>query len=263
VGSTLLISSLFLVGALGVSWWARKQAVQAQVQATAAEVPVSQLIEDTGSIAQELGPGSFRMMVRIRGKIVCSTPLLAELSQTPCVSYGFTVTRESEEVLWGVDHEGHQVQRVQRRSEVVTSNEASTSFELDDGTGRILVYPDHAKVERIKTYAGFQPSAPGVGLNVGSFVLNLAARPGGTIGYRFEEHALPVGQEVTVVAEAGDSGGQLALRGPEAGGTPLVLSLQSFADLTQKNQWTVSVLRGLSIGLAAVAVLIFLLGVVR
>ncbi len=77
------------------------------------------------------------------------------------------------------------------------------------------------------------------------------------------EFSLPLDQEVTVVAEAGDAGGQLALRRPEADGAPFLVTTKSVHDLVRKGQSTVAILNGVSIGLAAVAVLIFLLGVVR
>jgi hypothetical protein len=189
---------------------------------------------------------------------------LAELSRIPCVSYSFSVTREYEEVLWERDSKGNDSRRLRRRSEVVAANEATTCFWLDDGTARILVQPEHARIDRIKTHSSFQPILGfGTASAVGSFRLNIDAHPGGTLGYRYEESSLPLDQEVTVVAEVGDVGGQLALRRPEARGAPFVVTTQSVRDLVRKGRVTVAVLNGVSIGLAAVAALIFLLGVVR
>jgi len=264
MGPLILISLLFLAGSYGLSWWAKKMALRGQAVARATTVPLSQLIEDAASVAQELGAGSFRQEVKIRGKIICDTPLTAELSRTPCVSYRFSVTREYEESIWEKDSQGHSSQRVIRKSEVVASNEASVPFLLDDGTARILVHPEHAKIEQIQTHSSFQPAvAKGMGLGLGTFVLNLAINPGSTLGYRYEEHCLPLDQEVTVVAEAGDEGGQLALRKPETKDAPYLVSLKTFAELAQGNKTLVAVLNGTSIGLAAVAALIFLFGVVR
>jgi len=264
VGFLFVVSLLFVAGSVAASWFAKRQARRAQAVARAAAVPLSQLSEDAASVAKELGAGSFREEVKIRGRVSCDSPLIAELSHTPCVSYRFSVTREFEEVLWEKDAQGHSVQRMQRRSEVVASNEASVPFWLDDGTGRILVHPEHAQIERVKSHASFQQATtPGIGMNVGSFVLNLGAHPGGTLGYRYEEHCLPLDQEVTVVAEAGDDNGQLALRRPEDHEAPFLVSLKSFSELARGNQLSVAILRGVSFGLAAVAVLIFLVGVIR
>jgi len=232
--------------------------------AQASGLPLSQLKEDAASVAQEMGAGSFRQQVKIRGRIVCDSPLVSELTHTPCVSYRFSVTREYEQVLWEKDASGKSIQRLQRKSEVVASNEAVTSFWLDDGTARVLVHPEHAKIDQIKTHASFQPATtPGISMGVGSFVLNMGAHGGGTLGYRYEEYCLATGLEVTIVAEAGDDGGQLALRRPEERGVPFLVSPRTFAELARSNQTLVAILRGVSIGLAAVAVLIFLLGVVR
>jgi cbb3-type cytochrome oxidase subunit 3 len=257
-----ILSLLFAAGSYGVSWWAKRQARKAKAVDAAPEIPLAQLAEDAASVAQELGAGSFRQEVKIHGRVVCDAPLTAELSHTACVSYRFSVTREFEESLWDRDNEGNTIQRRVRRNEVVASNEVSTPFWLDDGTSRILVHADQAKVERIKTHASFQPAAL-QGTQVGSFILSWPSPPGGTIGYRYEEHSLPVGQEVTIVAEAGDQGGQLALRKPEAQDAPFLVTTRTVQELARGNRTTLALLQGVSIGLAAVAVLIFILGVLR
>ena len=263
MGSLILVSLLILAGSFGVSWWTRRIVASSLTVAVAHELPLAQLAEDAASIAQEMGAGSFREMVKVRGKLVCESPLLAELSHVPCVSYRFSVTREYEEVLWESSSKGTG-RRLRRRSEEVASNEATTTFWLDDGTARILVLPEHAKIDRIKTHSSFQPVlGSGAALQLGSFRLNVGTHPGGTLGYRYEEFSLPLDQEVTVLAEAGDVGGQLALRRPEAQGAPFLVTTESVHDLVRKDRSTVAVLNGVSIGLAAVAVLIFLLGVVR
>jgi len=264
VGPLIIISLLLLAGSYGVNWWAKRQQAKGEAVSLAVQVPLSQLAEDAASVAQELGGGSFRQEVKIRGKILCDSPLTAELSKIACVSYRFSVTREYEEVLWERDAQGNSVQRTHRKSEIVATHEASVPFWLDDGTGKILVHPDHAKIDRIQSHSSFQPAvAKGMGLGLGTFVLNLPVNPGSTLGYRYEEHCLPLDQEVTVVAEAGDAGGQLALRCPEAKDAPFLVTPKTFQELARGNKTLVAILKGASLGLAAVAVLIFLLGVIR
>lgn len=260
MGPLIVITLLVAAAAYGFSWWARRVAARAQALAATPSVPLKQLAEEVASVAQELGPGSYRQEVKTRGKVLCDAPLTSELSHTPCVSYQFSVTREFEEVLWEKDAEGHTVQRVSRRSEVVASNEVSVPFWLDDGSSRIEVQPDQARIERVKTHASFQPV--GVVQGVGSFLLTLS-HPGGTLGYRYEEYCLPVDTEVTVVAEANDVGGHLALRRPESAASPFLVTTKSFQDLARSQRNTVALLRGISFGLTALAVLIFLVGVIR
>jgi hypothetical protein len=262
VGTFFIISLLVGAGAWAASWWSGRLEMRGRAVDRAAVIPLAQLAEDAASVAEELGPGSFRQEVKIRGKIVCDAPLTSELSHTACVSYRFSVTREFEEVLWERDSQGNDVQRVRRGTETVASNEVSVPFWLDDGTSRILVDPDRAKVERTKTLDQFQPVSMQIG-RVGSLDLNLSHHPGGTLGYRYEEHALAVGQEVTVVAEAGDEGGQLALRKPESKDEPFLVTTKGFQELSRSNRTLAAVFKGVSWGMAAVAVLIFLLGVIR
>lgn len=264
MGSLVVITILFAVASFGAAWGAKKLASRGQALATAAEVPVSQLAEDAAAVAQELGAGSFRQAVKLRGRVSCDAPLVSELSHTLCASYKFSVTREFEEALWETDAQGNSVQRMVRKSEVVASNDVSAAFWLDDGTSKIVVQPDDAQIERTKTHSNFHPvGTAGPQFRVGSFVLNLPAHPGGTLGYRYEEWCLPLGTEVTVVGEAGDRGGQLAVRRPEAKESPFVVSPRSFQELARTNQTLVTLLRGASVGLALVAVLIFVVGVIR
>jgi len=264
VGPLIVISLLFALGSYGIIRWARHQETKGQAVDQAAPVPLAELAQDAASVAAEMGAGSFRQTVKIRGRLGCEAPLIAELSHTPCVSYRFSVTREYEEVLWEKDSEGRSYERRQRRSEVVASNQASTGFWIDDGTARMPVHPDQAEIERIKSHESFQPvTAPTASFGVGSFVLSLTAHPGGTLGYRYEEECLPVGHEVTIVAEAGDTAGVLALRKPEAAGAPFLVTPKDFGELARSHRRTTAVLKGLAMGMAAVAVLIFLLGVVR
>lgn len=264
MGIFIVLTLLTFAGAFGVSRWARYQEEKGRAVSLAAQIPLNQLSQDAASVAQEMGAGSYRQRVKIRGKIVCDAPLTAELSRTPCVSYRFSVTREYEEVLWEKDAQGNSLQRTHRKSEVVATHEASVPFWLDDGTGRILVHPEHAKIDRIPSHSSFQPTvAKGIGLGIGAFVVNLPVNPGSTLGYRYEEHCLPVDHEVTVVAEAGDEGGELALRNPEAKDSPFLVTPKTFTELARGNRTLVAILKGTSYGLTAVAVLIFLLGVIR
>lgn len=264
MGSVVVLTLLFVAASWGAAWGARRVRARGQALSLAASVPVSQLAEDAEAVARELGPGSFRQEVRLRGRVSGDVPLVSALSHTPCVSFKFSVTREFEEALWEKDGAGNLVQRLVRKSEVVAGNEASTAFWLDDGTSKIAVHPDHARIERTKSHSSFQPVGSGTAPSaVGSFVLNLSATPGGTLGYRYEEECLAIGTEVTVVGEAGDAGGALAVRRPELKDAPFVVSPRSFQDLTRTNQTLVTLLRGASVGLAVVAALIFVVGVIR
>ncbi len=264
MGFFVVISLVLVAGSFFASWWARRLAADTRAIQLAHEIPLAQLSDDAASVAREMGAGSFREMVRIHGKMVCDHPLVAELSHTPCVSYRYSVTREFEEVLWERDFKGNSARRVVRRSEVVASNQATTPFWLDDGTARILVQPNLADVDLVKTHSSFQPvDTSGTAQRVGSFFLDVGPPAGGTLGYRYEEFSLPLDQEVTVVAEAGDFGGTLELRRPEVQGAPFLVTTIDRRDLFRKDQKFASVLNGVSIGLAAVAVLIFLLGVVH
>ena len=80
-----------------------------------------------------------------------------------------------------------------------------------------------------------------------------------TLGYRFEESAVPVGRDVYVLGEAVDSEGRLRVRKPEKKGASFIVSLKSEEQMAAGAQ---SSAKGLAIAsvvaaVAGIAVLVF------
>ncbi len=199
---------------------------------------VGELQETAKGVAQEIGAGSFNQFVEIKGTIVCDTPLTSELAKLPCVHYSMTVTREWEETYWDKDSEGRSVQRTRRGSDIVASNSRSTVFYVDDGSGRIRVNPEGAELIKEKAFSQFQPGeAQGSTLRIGSLTFNIgniALSLGGgrrTLGYRYEEHIIPVGKPVYILGEASDAGGELTLIKPAEKGKKFLISVKSEEEL--------------------------------
>ena len=264
MGPFIFVSILFLAGSLGTLWWARVLQGRNLAIASASVIPLGQLVEDSAAVSREMGSGSFRQEVRIRGKIRCGAPLVSELSRTSCAAYKFTVTREREEVFLERDSQGEETQRVQRIGEVVASNEATVVFDLDDGSAQVPVNPEGAKIQWVKTHSSYRPASPVLAdFTLGAFTLAQVPVSNDILGYRYEEFCLPLDREVTVVAEASDLGGSLTLRSPETQGAPFLVTTKSFQELTRGNKVLISTMKGIALGLGAVACLIFLLGVVR
>jgi len=250
----LIAGGVLLLSALGLLLGARGQQTRL-AQMASVETSSSAAIEAlASSVAGEIGSGSFNETVEVKGVIECENPLIAELSETPCVYYSMRVTREYEESYWETDQKGNRSQRTRRGSERVASNSRSTPFYVRDAAGRIRVEPEGAKLFDEKVLSRFESGgAPG---RIGSFDLSglLAGAIGGrrTLGYRFEESALPIERKVYVLGEAADSEGRLRIQKPAAKGTAFVISLKSEEQLAQRAHRTI---RGLQVGAAAAFVL--------
>jgi len=210
---------------------------------------VGELLETAKSVAQEIGAGSFNQFVEIKGTTVCNAPLTSELARVPCVHYSLTVTREWEETYWDKDSEGRSVQRTRSGSDIVASNNRSTIFYVDDGTGRVRVNPEGAELIKEKAFSQFQPGeAQGSTLRIGAFsfnIENIGVNLGGgrrTLGYRYEEHIIPVGKPVYILGEASDASGKLTIIKPTEKSKKLLISVKSEEELMKSVSTTKLVL---------------------
>ncbi len=216
------------------------------------------LAELASSVAKEIGAGSFNQIAEVKGTIECDNPLESELSQTSCVHYSMKVTREYEETYWETDDKGNRQQKTRRGSETVADNTRNVAFFVRDSTGRIEVDPSGAKLDTEKVFSEFRPGENQAGgLRFGRYSFNpatFAALAGGrrTLGYRFEESALPLGRPVYVLGEAVDKDGRLRMHKPDQKGASFIISLKSEEQLVKGAQ---SVAKGMLIAAIVVAVL--------
>lgn len=195
---------------------------------------VGHLRELAASMAEGFGSGELRFPAGVHGKAVCAEPLVSELAEVPAVYYAMTVRREYEATETVRDAQGREERKTRRGSDQVAGNERSTPFLVEDATGSIRVDPSGARFVAEKSLSRFDPSADRR-LRVGRFTLEPAGHPGGsrTLGYRFEEQAIPVGREVYVLGEVRDPGGELTLAGAEEGGE-FVVSLKDRSQLIRE-----------------------------
>ncbi len=254
----IIIGAVLVVAAIGMLLGSRAKKrrlleIKSVQTSTAAE-----LTDLASSVAKEIGAGSFNQVAEVKGTVECAEPLVSELSQTRCVRYSMSVTREYEERSWQTDSNGNRVQRTERKSEQVASNTRAVPFLVRDATGAIAVEPDGASFVDEKVFSQFQQGElPSAGIQLGAFRFGGGAVPmlGGdrhTIGYRFEEQAIPVGRAIYVLGEAVDAEGRLRIRKPTAKGSSFIVSLKSEEQLASS---AASTARGLAIGAAIAAVL--------
>ena len=241
--------------AVGLFFGSRAQKKKLTQIKAAETTTAAELADLAAAVAKDIGAGSFNQIAEVKGGIECTEPLVSELSQTKCVYYSMSVTREYEETYWETDDKGSKVQRTRRGSESVASNSRSISFLVRDATGTISVDPDGASFVDEKVFSRFeQGDIRGAGLRFGSYNLTLGSlamqADRRTLGYRFEESAIPVGRPIYVLGEAVDSDGRLRIRKPDKKGASFIVSLKSEEQLVKGAQ---SSAVGLKVG-AAVAV---------
>ena len=221
------------------------------------------------AVAEDIGPGSFNQKTEVKGTIECAAPLVSELSRTSCVRYSMRVNRDYEETFWEKDDKGQEVQRTRRGSETVASNARSVAFLVRDATGTIEVEPEGASFVDEKVYSEFRPGeGRGERLRFGSYDFNpmgFAALSGGrrTLGYRFEENAVPLGRAVYVLGEAVDRDGRLRIVKPSEKGASFIVSLKSEEQLAAGAQSSAKGLFISAIIAAAAGVAVAVVGVFR
>jgi hypothetical protein len=202
----------------------------------ARSVTVAELQSLSTAIASEIGGGNWRDYIKLTGMIRCERPLISELKQEPCVHYQMSVTREYEETVTKQDSQGKTYKDTERGSESVSSNKRSVPFFLEDSTGRIEVNPDEANIDTVKILDDFRPEQEAGGMiSYGGFSLVLSNSGGNrrTLGYRYREAILPVGQRAVVVGMMSDHSGSLIIQKPTHSERQFIISLKDEENLTK------------------------------
>ncbi len=216
------------------------------------------------SVAEDIGPGSFHEYTEVKGKSETEEPLISELAEIQCVSYTMKVSREYEETYYTTDSEGRNVQRTRRGSEIVSSNSRMVPFDINDGTGKIRINPEGAKMVTEKVFSRFDQGEPqGMKVSMGKFNINLgnmAPKTGRrTIGYRYEEEIVPLNRELYIIGEASDSSGQLQMQLPDEKEQKYIISVKSEEELTRSAEGLVKGFLYGSIACVVLAAAIFII----
>jgi len=100
--------------------------------------------------------GVFIGDVEIKGRATSPAPLTAYLCQQPCIRYHWSIAEHwtRQRTVTSTDSKGKTTTRVvtDYGSDVVASGGEQTALEVDDGTGRIRVQWDGAKIEQQKIF---------------------------------------------------------------------------------------------------------------
>ncbi len=213
----MLFGVIAIAGGVGLLL-ARKSQLNKRLELRFAETSTARKVrENCESLGKDLGSGNYVATIELKGVVQCDSPLIAEHSKTPCVWYHSTTTREYEE---RAQNKGSG-SATQRGSETVASRQDGTRFSLRDETGTILVDPEGAEIVSKVSFDEFKPE-----------VERLWGGGRKTVGYRYKEQIVPVGQALYVFGEASDSDGVLAVRKPTAKGR-FIISVKSEEEMVR------------------------------
>jgi hypothetical protein len=197
---------------------------------SARKTTTKELHQTSLAIASEIEGGNWRDYVKLWGTITADEPLISELKKESCVYYEMTVQREYEETVREKNSEGQWVQSTKRRSETVTQQKRSIPFFLKDQEGMVKVDLEGANITTVKILDEFRPGQPqGQMLSFGkfSFVLSGNFNQNRTLGYRYTESILPLGQSILVVGTASDETGELTITKPLKSAQKFIVSLKT------------------------------------
>jgi len=270
---TITIIGIVLIGlAIGLFFGRKKQEDKLYQMKATETMTAAGLLQEANDVAEGLGEkGSYNKITEVKGLVRCDNPIISELAQIKCINYSMSVSRKWEEKYWETDSNNNRVQKTRQGSDIVASNERSVPFFVEDSTGKIKILPDGANLTREKVYSKFVPGEPhGTSVSIGGFTMNFGSltQTGGrvTLGYTYEESAIPVDKEIYILGEAADNGGELKIQKPAEKGKKFIISVKSEEELMRgiTNSLTALLVGAIISGIAGVVVIVLnILGVFK
>jgi hypothetical protein len=146
---------------------------------------------------------TFDQFVCVSGWVRCDTPLIAELSGTPCVAYNAEVIEHGESIRSGW----------QSRHRLL--DQAPTiNFYLEDPTDCVQVSPANAEIQSLETMNIEHPYGKHP-QTYGQILLHANKQPNRKVHkYQYREKLLPLNHWVTVIGEAHTHLGELMITAP-------------------------------------------------
>ena len=198
------------ISAIGCGLARRHQVRNLAVLLDAHSSSIAELHGLQATVAQQIGPGSFRERVKLSAEIVCDEPLLAPWSREPCVAFSQTVTHQLEVQTETIttDSEGrtHKEIRWEQRNEILSTLERRCPFHLRQGAQTVSLIPDGADLDLEPVFHHVDPPQGGNTSTTRS------------LGVLREEAIFSASGMVFVLAECTDTDGILRLQAPSESG---------------------------------------------
>ncbi len=256
MATPLAVAIILGVTTLGLVIWHVFSKKRAGALLAAPEATLDTLRDESSTLASELGPGSFKSLVTLRGTIQCDAPLNSPLGERDCVYYKAEVERKYRYT----NSEG----KKSTRTENMSDQSEARDFDLVVGDSSIRVLIDGADHEAlVETVDRFEPHTQGgMSIGFGQFSMTLPdhQRRETTLGYRYQEYVLPSSGPLTIVGEVSDLNGELSIG---RGGLIFLFSKLTRNELIGKAnstaRWT-AIASGISLIGAAISAVVHLVG---
>jgi hypothetical protein len=198
------------IAAIGSGLARRHQVRNLAVLLDAHSSSIAELHGLQATVAEQLGPGSFRERVKLSAEIVCDQPLLAPWSGEPCVAFSQTVTHQlgvKTETI-NTDSEGKTQKTIswEQRNETLSTLERRCPFHLRQGAQTVSLIPDGADLELEPVFHHVDPPQNSNSLTTRS------------LGVLREEAIFSASSMIFVLAECSDADGMVRLQAPSESG---------------------------------------------
>ncbi len=225
---------------------ARNQVMEMKYLKTSKAAELSELHK---KLVDEVGGDAVKQLAELKGAGRMVTPLLAEITKTECIGYNFSITENYEEDYETRDDEGRIARNIRKGSNVVASNSRFNYFMLADDTGEVMIDPEGADIDMVKTTEKYEPHSGGVGfLQFGNFTLNINTHPQRRVtGYNIVESILPAGSNLYVIGEMQDNNGSPIIRKPQDRNKPFIISRKSEEEAIKQKENTSTILLVLAV----------------
>lgn len=256
MGIGLLIGGA-VVALIGLFLWISKNKKEGKsaLLAVTETSKVSEINENYESMRSSMGNGNFTHFCEVKGTAHSDSPLTAELSKKQVVYYASKVVHEYERLEEKRDSQGKLTRNWVKRTDTLTENTNwANGWGIKDETGFILVDPAKAELHTIQTYSNYEKGDPNedaiLKFKLGGMQFGLGDKNPNkrTLGYRYTEEAIPLGQNLYVIGDANDREGRLQLAKPKESRYPFIVSTKSESELAGDLG---SSIKGLKIGAIA------------
>lgn len=255
----LIIIGIILIGIGVFLYFNRQNALNKSMDVRYYETSkVKDLIDTYKSITKELGSGMYSAgIVEIKGIGNTDNPLVSEHTQTECLYFSSSVERKYEVQEQYTDSDGNYRSRTVTRTDTISSNQKSTPFYINDGSGeKILVNPEGADIDAEEVLNNFQADAP---LN---FIASSLLSNSRTLGYTYRESIIPLNTHLYILGEIADRSGKVSIVKPKEKGKQFIVSIRSEEQIVEAAETSAKWQLYGGIALGVVGIILIVAGIV-
>ena len=177
------------------------------------------------AIAKKMGHNhSWSELVELKGTVTCKQPLIAELSQHPCVYFHTTIEEHYEATECEIDEDGDATHTENSGVKTLADRVRQTNFYLEDQTGQILIDLTDAAIDPLIVVDEFRALNPS---STSSYRL---------LGFQKTEKLIRVGAEIYVLSEVNNLDGELQIGASHDQKASFIVSCQSEGNLLKSKK---------------------------